>query len=333
MEQGCADEIPVVDLGALISDQADDAVCSIARDVRAACLGTGFFYIANHGVAGELIAEAFAADRAFHARPLAEKLALKLNLWHRGYQPFATSTLKSSARFAPATHANQLESFFIRHEVSPTDPGYRVKELMGPNQWPDDAGFHDVVGHYDAALRALGLRLLPVFSVAVGERPGFFGRFFDPPSTALRLIHYPPLPEDRPDDLLGIQPHTDYGFLTILAQDDVGGLEVQRVDGSWIEAPHIPDTFLLNIGDILARWTNEVFNSTPHRVIGRQAGRDRYSMGMFFDPNIEAVVRCLDGLAGGAMPVKHAPIRYGDYFGLRLDSNYPDRVGVTAAAR
>ena len=331
MARGHADEFPVVDLGALFSEPADDAVGSIAREVRAACLGTGFFYIANHGVAEALIAEAFAANRAFHARPLAEKLALKLNLWHRGYQPFATSTLKSSARFAPATRANQLESFFIRHEVSPSDPGYRVKELMGPNQWPDDAGFRDVVGHYDAALTALGLRLLPVFSVAVGEGPGFFGRYFEPASTALRLIQYPPPPEDRPDDLLGIQPHTDYGFCTILAQDDVGGLEVQRVDGSWIEAPHIPGTFLLNIGDILARWTNEVFNSTPHRVVGRQAGRGRYSMGMFFDPNIEAVVRCLDGFAGGATAAKHAPVRYGDYFRHRLDNNYPDRVGVSAA--
>ncbi len=127
---------------------------------------------------------------------------------------------------------------------------------------------------------------------------------------------------------MGIQPHTDYGFFTILAQDGVGGLEVQRIDGSWIEAPHIPGTFLLNIGDIVARWTNEVFNSTPHRVVGGQA--DRYSIGMFFDPNIEAEIRCLDGFAGGGTPVKHAPIRYGDYFGHRLDSNYPDRVGVAA---
>ena len=330
MEQRCADEIPVVDLGALFASQAGDAVEAIAREVRAACLGTGFFYIANHGVDEALIAEAFAANRSFHARPLAEKLAIKLNLWHRGYQPFATSTLKSSARFAPATQANQLESFFIRHAVSPTDPGYRIKELMGPNQWPDDANFRDVVGRYDAALRALGLRLLPVFSVAVGEQPSFFGRSFEPPSTALRLIHYPPLPEDRPEDLLGIQPHTDYGFLTILAQDDVGGLEVQRVDGGWIEAPHVPGTFLLNIGDILARWTNEVFNSTPHRVVGNQAGQDRYSIGMFFDPHIEAEVRCLGGFTDDTTSVKHAPIRYGDYFGLCLDSNYPDRVGVAA---
>ena len=103
---------------------------------------------------------------------------------------------------------------------------------------------------------------------------------------------------------------------------------MQRVDGSWIEAQYVPGTLILNIGDILARWTNEVFNSTPHRVINRSVRRDRYSIGMFFDPNIEAVVSCIDSFAGGTATVKHAPIRYGDYFRRRLDSNYPDRVGV-----
>jgi isopenicillin N synthase-like dioxygenase len=282
-------------------------------------------------VSEELIAEAFEQNRRFHAWPLAEKLAIKLNQWHRGYQPFATSTLVSSARFAPARHANQLESFFLRHEVPANDPGYLEQELAGPNQWPDDAGFRDVVGRYDAALTALGLGLLPAVALAVGEPADFFDGFFDPPSTTLRLIHYPPMAADGPEALFGIHPHTDYGFLTILAQDAVGGLEVQRVDGGWIAAPPISDTFVVNVGDILARWTNDAFNSTPHRVINRSPPRDRYSIGMFFDPNIETVVRCLDGFVDRARPVRFAPIRYGDYFRTRLDANYPDRVGVEAA--
>ena len=328
MANGRGQEIPVIDVGGLLADGSGAAAEAIAGEVRAACLGTGFFYISSHGISEDLVAEVFAANRSFHARPLAEKLKIKLHLWHRGYQPFATSTLKSSARFAPAQHANQLESFFLRHEVSPDDPGYRVAELMGPNQWPDDPIFRDAVGRYDRAVRELGLKLLPVFAIAVGERPDFFDRFFDPPSTALRLIPYPPAPEARPVDLFGLHPHTDYGFLTILAQDDVGGLAVQRVDGSWIETPYIPGTFVLNIGDVLARWTNDQFNSTPHRVTNTSRFRDRYSVGMFFDPNIEATIRCLDGFAGGAKPVNYGPIRYGDYFRLRLDANYPDRVGA-----
>ena len=124
---------------------------------------------------------------------------------------------------------------------------------------------------------------------------------------------------------MGIYPHTDYGFITILAQDDVGGLEIQRVDGAWIEAPSIPGTFVVNLGDAAARWTNDVFNSSPHRVINKSSTRDRYSVATFIDPNHDAVIRCLDGfLAGGAAP-KYPPIAYADYYSERMDTNHPDR--------
>jgi isopenicillin N synthase-like dioxygenase len=317
------DAIPVIDLSAYLAGE-NGAVERVAAQVREACLGSGFFYVTGHGVERALVADAFRQNRLFHERPLEEKLRIKLNHWHRGYQPFATSTLASSARFAPARHANQLESFFLRHEVPADTPGYGTKELMGPNQWPDDPAFRDVIRRYDTATRELGLVLLPALSVAVGEAPDFFGRFFAPPSTALRLIHYPAMAADHPPEMLGIQPHTDYGFLTILAQDEVGGLEIRRVDGTWMPAPAVPGSFIINVGDALARWTNDVFNSTPHLVVASAAGRDRYSIGMFFDPNIETEIRCLDAFAGedGA---KYEPIRYGAYFRMRLDANYPDR--------
>ena len=314
-------EIPVLDIG-------DDA---IADAVREACFGSGFFYITGHGVPETSITAAFEANRWLHARSDAEKLAIKLNRWHRGYQPLASSTLKSSQRFAPAQYPNQLESFLLRHEVAPDAPGYGTRLLMGPNQWPADARFREVITQYDAAIRALGHRMLRIFAVAVGEDPAFFGRFFAPASTALRLIHYPPAPAGRPEDLYGIHPHTDYGFLTLLAQDDVGGLEVRRPDGTWIRVRPIPGTFILNVGDVLARWTNDRFNSTPHRVVNASADRDRYSIAMFFDPHIDAQIEALPRFvreAGGADRTKYPPIRYEDYYAMRLEANFPDRVGV-----
>lgn len=325
-------ELPVIDLAPLGGGMpgASAALERVAAEVREACLQSGFFYLANHGIATDLVDAAFEASRWIHARPDAEKLAIKLNRWHRGYQPFATSTLKSSQRFAPAAYANQLESFFIRHEVNPATPGYGARLLMGPNQWPDNAWFRDVVTRYDEAVRALGHRMLRVFAVAVGEAPEFFDRFFAPASTTLRLIHYPPMPPVRPDEMFGIAPHTDYGFLTLLAQDEVGGLEVRRPDGSWIQARSVPGTFVLNVGDALARWTNDRFNSTPHRVINARPGCDRYSIGMFFDPHIDAEVACLPQFAMVPGGPKYAPIRYGDYYEMRLEANYPDRVGVGA---
>jgi len=324
-------EIPIIDIGDLINEPGQKSFERVAAEIYSACTSTGFFYITNHGVQRELIEQAFEANRRFHAKPMEEKLAIKQNRWHRGYQAFASSTLKSSARFESARHPNQLESFFLRHEVSPDDPDYERKPLQGPNQWPDDPWFVDVVKRYDAATRDLGLKLLPAFSVAVGEDPGYLSPLFNPPSTTLRLIHYPPAPKVRPEDLFGIHPHTDYGFLTILAQDDVGGLQIQRLDGTWIDAPYVPQAFILNIGDILARWTNDGFNSTPHRVINKSENRDRYSIGMFFDPNLETTVKTLPRFAD-LNPGKYDPIRYGDYFTMRLDANYPDRVGLDKAS-
>lgn len=309
------DEIPVIDLAQPLE--------GVAAAVREACLGSGFFYIRSHGVDSRARDEVFAANRRFHALPDATKLAIKLNKWHRGFQPMATSKLVSSARFAPAAYANQLESFFIRHELERGD-GSAIFD--GPNQWPDDPAFRIAVTRFDDALRDLGHRMLRVFSVAVGEAPTFFDRSFAPASTCLRLIHYPPAPVDRPQDEYGIHPHTDYGFLTLLAQDDVGGLEVRRPDGSWIAAKPIAGTFVCNVGDVLARWTNDRFNSTPHRVINPTADRDRYSVAMFFDPNVDATIACLPQFAGER--ARHAPVRYGDYYRMRLEANYPDRVGV-----
>jgi isopenicillin N synthase-like dioxygenase len=320
--------LPVVDVGSLWSGVPDGELSRLGAQVCGACRSTGFFYIVNHGVARDLIAGAFEANRRFHARPLADKLKIKLNRWHRGYQTLAGSTLVSSARFAPARHPNQLESFFVRHEVDPADPGYKVQPLQGPNQWPDDPEFHDTVSRYDTAMRDAGMRLLTVFSTAIGERPDFFAERFSPPTTALRLIHYPPAPLDRADDLYGAHPHTDYGFLTILAQDDVGGLEVRRPDGTWMAVPFVPDSFIVNIGDILARWTNDGFNSTPHRVINPSPDRDRYSIGYFFDPRLDTEIGTLAHFRESARGRTYAPVRYVDYFSGRLDANYTDRVGA-----
>lgn len=323
-------EIPVIDVSDLLRDGGDTAQERVAAAIYEACTSFGFFYLGGHGVDRALIADAFEANRRFHARPLDEKLALKQNRWHRGYQPFAASRLVSQARFEAARLPNQLESFFLRHEIAPDHPDYERAPLQGPNQWPEDPAFIDVVKRYDAATRDLGLALLPAFSVAVGEAPDFFDALFAPPATALRLIHYPPSPATRPEDLFGISPHTDYGFLTILAQDDVGGLQIRTADGDWIDAPYRPDCFILNIGDILARWTNGVFNSTPHRVVNKSAEQSRYSIGMFFDPNLDAVISPLRRFEGRNGPGA-APIRYGDYFSMRLDANYPDRTGLAAS--
>ncbi|SLN75484.1 isopenicillin N synthase family dioxygenase [Oceanibacterium hippocampi] len=314
--------LPVVDLGRL--DGGGGSTSDIARAIRSACETAGFFYLDGHGVDARIIADAFEANRRFHALPMARKQAVASNRWHRGYLGFGDAKLKSSARYAPARQANRLESFFVRHEVEEDDPDFRSgKPLQGPNQWPDDAFFKEAVSAYDKALRRLGMRLLPVLSLAIGEEAGFLARHFAPPSTALRLNHYPPAEPTPEDDVFGSHPHTDYGFLTLLAQDAIGGLEIETTDGSWHPVPCREGAFVVNIGDIFARWTNDVFNSTRHRVVTPAGGRDRYSIAYFFDPNLDTFIECLPAFQGGE--ARYQPIRFVDYFAERLDANYSRR--------
>ncbi len=169
-------QLPIIDIGSLWSDAPDGKLADIGEQVYEACRSMGFFYVANHGLDKTVVDDAFTANRWFHAQPLEEKLKIKINKWHRGYQTFAGSTLVSSARFAPARHPNQLESFFVRHEMDPADQGFMVEPLQGPNQWPDDEKFKTTVTRYDSGVRDVGMRLLRVFSVSIGEEPGFFAR-------------------------------------------------------------------------------------------------------------------------------------------------------------
>jgi len=315
-------DVPIVDLASL---ETEEGLQEISAKIRAACMGPGFFMVSNHGIDEELLASVFRANQWFHDLAQAEKNAIKLNHWHRGYQGFATSTLVSSARFAPASTANQLASFFIRQEVSSEDPNYLTGTLQGPNQWPDDPNFREVVTQYNGAVHALGHRLLPAFALAVGEAADFFQPYFDNATTALRLIHYPSVKDFSSCSTLGIQPHTDYGFITILAQDPVCGLEIQLPNGGWMPVPHVPGALIINIGDALARWTNDIFNSTPHQVVSPSSGVDRYSVAMFFDPDVGAVIRCLSQFVDNKHPEKYTAIQYGNYIEERLNENYPNR--------
>jgi isopenicillin N synthase-like dioxygenase len=234
-----------------------------------------------------------------------------------------TSLIETSS-VARVTRPNDSESFMLMHEVAADDPRFGTP-LNGPNQWPADLpGFREAVRAYDTALRGFCLRLLRPIALALDLPGDALARYFRQPTTFLRLLHYPPQPADAPDDGFGSAPHTDYGFVTILAQDDVGGLEVRPRDGDWIAAPPIPGSFVVNVADMLARWTNDRWQSTPHRVKNLSPG-DRYSCPYFFDMDLNCTIACLDTCHGAANPPRYQPVRYGDYLLERLDRNYAYR--------
>lgn len=313
--------VPVVDIAALFSPDAAHRK-AIGKSIRAVYEDVGFLYIKGHGVDAALIARAFAASKRFHAQPLDAKMALKMNAFHRGYMPIATSTIVTSS-VAKVTRPNLSESLMVMHEVPADDPDLG-KPLQGANQWPTALpGFREDILAYESAMRNLASRMTGAVALAFDLPEQWFAPYFAKPTTWLRLLHYPPQPVDDAADQFGSAPHTDYGFLTILAQDDSGGLQVRGNDGTWIDAPPLPDTFVVNVADILMRWTDGVLRSTPHRV-RNLSGRDRYSLPFFYDPSMDAVVERLPGV-NAEKPPRWAPVRFGDYVMERLDKNYAYR--------
>jgi isopenicillin N synthase-like dioxygenase len=292
---------------------------SLARQFDAAFTGTGFCYVSDIGVDSALVEGVFEASRRFHALPREAKDAIATNRFHRGYMAPKTSIIESST-VAKVTRPNDSESFMLMHEVAPDDPRHG-RPLDGPNQWPALAGFRAPVEAYGWAMQAFCVRLLPVLAIALGLPRDWFDEFFQQPTTFLRLLHYPYQATDAPDDAFGSAPHTDYGFITILVQDDRGGLEVRRRDGGWLQAPPIPGTWVVNVADMLARWTNERWQSTPHRV-KNVSGADRYSCPYFFDMSMDSVVAVLPTCLGPDEKPRFPAVRYGDYLLERLDRNY-----------
>jgi isopenicillin N synthase-like dioxygenase len=317
-------KLPVVDLTGLAeaADQADAAALApLAAAFDHACRDYGFCYIVGHGVEPELRRRAFAMSAAFHALPLAEKQKLAINRAFRGYLATATSTIVTSS-IEKATRPNLSDSLMLMHEV---DPGAPPGPLDGPNQWPGDLpGFREAITAYDRALRRLAGRMLRMIAAALGLPPTGLDAHFAHPTTFLRLLHYPPQPPDAGDRQYGSAPHTDYGFITILAQDGTGGLQVRSREQSWIDATPLDDAFVLNIGDMGARWSNGRWPSTPHRVINR-ATHDRYSIPYFFDPHGDTLVAPLASCCSPGNPPRQPPVRYGDYLMERIDKNYSYR--------
>jgi len=313
--------IPVIDVSAIGETEGLEAV---AHDLRAACIEVGFFFLAGHGVAQDIVDRAFAETRAFHDLPLDVKQRHQINEHNIGYMASRASMQRSST-VHHATRPNLVASFFMKRERDPDDPKVVAGlPLRGLNQWPSElVSFRAAMLDYMNAMEALGRRMLPVFARSLDLDRDFFSEFFREPSITLRISHYPT--QDAFDgEEFGTGPHTDAGFTTYLAQADVRGLDIQTRDGAWKPAPVMPGMFLVNIGQILSRWTNGLFPATPHRVINRE-GIERYSIPFFFDPDFEAVVRCLPTCQGPGNPPQFPPIRYLDHILAFTNRNFDHR--------
>ncbi|HTZ79861.1 MAG TPA: 2-oxoglutarate and iron-dependent oxygenase domain-containing protein [Stellaceae bacterium] len=307
--------IPIVDISALRDgDTARRAACG--RAIDAACRNVGFFYAKGHGVDPAVLSGVFAAARAFFARPEAEKLQvhMKASPLFRGYFPLGGEITD------PAVGGDVKEGFDIALDLPPDDPDVRAgKPLHGPNQWPAGAEFRTALTRYYDALSELGRLISRGLALGLRLPEMFFAANLDRPTAILRILHYPP--QDAPIGPPGCGAHSDYGYLTILAQDEVGGLQVQNRAGEWIDAPPIAGTFVCNLGEMMGQWTNDQYPATKHRVINL-SGCERYSVPFFFHPNFDVEVRCLPSCHGPGNPPRYAPVTSGEYVLRRLSESY-----------
>jgi isopenicillin N synthase-like dioxygenase len=333
-----AARIPLIDFAPLFEGEPG-ALGRLAPQVRDACENVGFFYAAGHGVPDEVIDQGLAASRRFHALPLDEKLALRLNENNIGYLPLDAS-VQGASTVHKATRPNRNESFFVSHDRGPDHPDVLAgKPLRGRNQWPPGTipGMEKMRRDMMAYFHALGAmcdRMLPAFAAALDMPAGYFGPFFANEAHAnLRFLHYPPQDAGE-ENLFGQAPHTDNSFMTALARTDVPGLAVRLPSGEWFPPPIIPGTFLINLGNIMRRWSNDRFLSTPHGVLN-DSGTDRYSIAYFHSPNPDSVVECLPSCVSAENPPRYEPVVYRDLVLEFYRANYFHQKGhqSDAAAR
>ncbi len=316
--------IPLIDLGGNL-DPDQPAARSSASALYEALSSIGFAYIVGHGIPIAVRDAAFAASRDFHTSPLEHKQSLNINGFHRGYMGLATSTIVTSS-VARVTRPNMSESLMLMHELPADDPGLLAGlPMQGPNQWPGwIEDFRPRVEGFTHAVDAVSRYIIQLVALSLDLPARALDHYFVHPTTFLRMLHYPPQPPQE-NEQMGSAPHTDYGIITLLAQDNSGGLQVRPRGGDWIDAPPLPDAYVLNVGDMLARWTNNRFVSTPHRVINRSGG-DRYSLPYFLDPSMDALIECLPTCTNPERPPQYPAVRYGDYLVERLNKNYDYRL-------
>jgi len=296
--------LPIIDVSGLSSGRTADRQ-AVGADLRSACADKGFFYIENHGISESLIADVFTEAAAFFALPCEQKAEVDKakSSANRGYEPLQGQTLEAGAP------PDLKEGYYIGPDHPTDDPRVVAGTFNhGVNQWPARRpNFRPVMLAYLEAMLGLSARMMRGVALSLGLPEDYFADFCRDAMANVRLLHYPPQPFNARPGQKGAGAHTDFGGLTLLRQDNVGGLQVWdwRADG-WIHADPIPGTFVVNLGDMIARWTNDRYRSTVHRVVNA-SGRERYSVPFFYSGNFAHKVECIPTcLAPGETP-KYPP--------------------------
>lgn len=309
--------LPIISVAGLTSDDHTQRQ-AVARQLGQACREVGFFYVTDHGIEPPILARAFSDAQRLFDLPLATKqaMSIKLSPHNRGYVAMADERLN------PEAGADMKEAFNIGTDFAAEHPDVLAgKPFRGVNFWPELPEWKTNTLHYFDRCLALGRLIHRGFSLDLGLAEEHFEAHLRQPIATLRMLRYPPSAGQFQREDGGAGAHTDYGNITLLATDEVAGLQVLTRQGQWLDAPHVPGAFVCNIGDCLMRWSNDTYVSTPHRV--RPPERERYSIAFFLEVDPDAVIDPRD-VRPQEMP-KYPPITCAEYLAARLNATYQHR--------
>jgi len=298
-----AGTLALIDVAPLRSNDPQ-ARAAVAAQIRAACVDNGFFVIRNHGVSEYLQQQLFTQAADLFALPDAEKRLLdkSLSAANRGYEALGNQQLQ------PGSLPDLKEGYYMGRDLAADHPQVLAGKFNhGPNVWPTQLPqFRPLMESYLQQITELAELLMRGLALSLNLPENHFDDFCHEPLTTLRLLHYPPQPVDAAANQRGAGAHTDFGGLTLLLQDAVGGLQVwSEADQCWLDIAPQAGTYIINIGDMFARWTNDLYRSTLHRVINR-SGRERYSIPFFYSGNADHRVECLPGCCDSGEPPRYA---------------------------
>ncbi|EXS71226.1 isopenicillin N synthase family dioxygenase [Sphingobium sp. Ant17] len=318
-----ADNIPVIDLGPSFADDTD-LKKAVAWEIHKTARDTGFFYITNHGVPQATMDGQLELAKQFFDLPVDEKMKVDASKSSctRGYESPGLQTLDDGSP------PDLKEGFLIGVDLADDHPYVRDGvPNCGSNQWPEKPeGFRPRYEGYVDEMFRIGRHLMSLIALSLDLPEDYFAEGLREPLFNGRLLKYGPQPADAAFNQIGAGAHTDWGMITILLQDDVGGLEVENAAGEWIAAPPIPGTFIINLGEMVRLLTNGLYHANMHRVLNNQSGRDRYSVPTFFDPNYFYEVSC----APTCMPENGKPDYAATTVGGHIAEMYRKTYGLAA---
>ena len=311
--------IPLIDFACLKHSDANLRAAEIKK-LDQACREVGFFYLTNTSIDTSVMSLLQRAAERFFTLPQEEKksIDIKHSLNHRGYGQIGEEQLDEISQADWKETFDMALDFPLDHALAQKYP-----TMYGPNQYPSKASIVEALQEYYVAAFDVSQVVLKAMAEALALESNFFTQCFKNHVTVLRMIHYPPRPEESHTN--GAGAHTDYGCITLLLQDDVGGLQVKNRQGEWTDAIPIKGSLVVNIGDLMQRWTNDEYVSTAHRVIAPLKEVHRYSFPFFVEPDYETNVKCVESCQSKEKPAKYAPILSGDWIQSRFDATYAYR--------